>query len=118
MRIGGPAESAIIVRHLAGGTEVRSAIPPASVVDGLIKIGGVSTGVRGDANADGQVDISDPLGLLSYFFLGSKAPACLGAGDFNLDGKLDLTDPIAILGTLFLGAPTPGGDEPREVPCS
>jgi hypothetical protein len=66
---------------------------------------------RGDPDADGIVNITDAVGLLSYLFTGGTPPACEDAGDSNDDGRLDISDPLAILGYLFLGSaelPSPG----------
>ena len=65
---------------------------------------------RADINADGKIDISDPIAELNYLFLGGDPIPCLDAADFNDDGALDITDPIAILGYLFQG---PGGSVPE-----
>jgi hypothetical protein len=60
--------------------------------------------LRGDASADGQVDIADALSIAGALFLGSPAPACMDAADANDDGAVDLSDAIAILRTLFQGS--------------
>jgi uncharacterized repeat protein (TIGR01451 family) len=73
---------------------------------------------RGRCNADDRFDISDPVFLLEYLFLGGSRPTCLDACDANDDGKLNITDPIALLAYLFQGAsalppPFPGcGEDP------
>lgn len=80
---------------------------------------------RGNINADAAFDISDPLALLSFLFLGSTALACLKAADLNASGVLDLSDAIYELAFLFLGGPPlPGpfaecGPEPAatELDC-
>src|SRR5262245_5306729 len=53
---------------------------------------------RGDSNADGRADISDPITTLSFLFQGGPTPGCLDALDANNDGALDLSDPIFFLG--------------------
>jgi hypothetical protein len=65
-----------------------------------------STAGSGDANADGRVDISDPVAILGHLFLGTRL-ACPGAGEVNGDGKLDISDPVYLLGYLFLGEKPP-----------
>jgi len=63
--------------------------------------------VRGDVNADGNVNIADPVCILSYLFSGeedpctSNLPRCFDAADANDDGTLDVGDPIALLSFLF-----------------
>ena len=66
--------------------------------------------IRGDCNGDAVVDISDPIYLLNYNFVGGvEDPACLAACDANADGEAtgSTTDPIYILNHLFLGGPAP-----------
>ena len=75
---------------------------------------------RGDTNADGTVDISDPISNLGYQFLASFEPTCTDALDFNDDGEVDVTDPIASLTYQFLNGqrpepPFPGcGPDPTD----
>jgi len=58
--------------------------------------------LRGDANADGKIDIADAVRVLAYLFGGGQtALVCLAAGDANDDGKIDISDAIKILGHLF-----------------
>lgn len=90
-------------------------------VPGVLKIarsGGPGPGpdlprfLRGDANTDGQIDISDPIATLSFLFLGIGQLACEDAADTNDDGKLDLSDPVSNLTATFLGRfeiPPPSG---------
>ncbi|RTZ91622.1 MAG: hypothetical protein DSY92_03970, partial [Planctomycetota bacterium] len=73
--------------------------------------------VRGDANGDGSLDISDPVGMLTYLF-GGGTSNCLDSLDVNDDGSIDISDPVYMLGFLFSGgnpptAPFPGcGPDP------
>ena len=65
--------------------------------------------MRGDANTDGRVDLSDAIFLLAYLFSRGESPSCLDAADANNDGSVAIADPIAILAHLFAGA----GDLPE-----
>ncbi len=58
---------------------------------------------RGDANADGALQINDPILVLNRLFLGGEAIPCEDAADADNDGTLQLNDPIAVLNRLFLG---------------
>ena len=62
---------------------------------------------RGDCNADGNVDVTDPVANLGFQFVGTFDPSCRDACDFNDDGIIDITDPIANLTHQFLGGPPP-----------
>ena len=62
---------------------------------------------RGDCNADGEQDISDPVALLSFLFTGGATPPCLEACDATGDRVSDISDAIYLLGHIFLGGPPP-----------
>jgi antitoxin (DNA-binding transcriptional repressor) of toxin-antitoxin stability system len=64
---------------------------------------------RGDANADGEVDLSDGSRTLGHLFLGQLAPPCLDAADADDSGELELTDAVFTFAHLFLGGPPPDG---------
>jgi len=80
--------------------------------------------IRGDANDDSAVDLSDAVSALGTLFLGNDEPACLAAADSNDDGGFDIGDPIYLLNFLFRGGgappapfPTPGEDPTPDLPC-
>jgi len=81
--------------------------------------------IRGDVDGNARLDLSDPVGLLGYLFLGREEPGCLDAGDSNDDGALDLSDALYTLFSLFLGGSPPappfpgcGGDPtPDDLGC-
>ena len=62
--------------------------------------------VRADANADGVIDISDPISVLDYLF-GTATNTCDDAVDSNDDGGLDVGDVVWTLSYLFAGGPWP-----------
>ena len=68
-------------------------------------LGGPEVTVRGDANGDTNIDISDPVHTLQHLFLGGPAPACAATADANADGAIDISDPTYTLQHLFLGGP-------------
>ena len=63
--------------------------------------------VRGDSNADGQVDVSDVIYTLRYLFLGGDVPGCVKAADVDDNGTVNITDPISLLDVLYLGGSAP-----------
>jgi hypothetical protein len=77
-----------------------------------INVDFVSVGfVRGDANADGAVHVSDAVRILMYLFMGAPPPPCLDAADSNDDGEVAMTDAILILMDFFIPdtrIPAPG----------
>ncbi|MBI4587065.1 MAG: IPT/TIG domain-containing protein [Planctomycetes bacterium] len=78
--------------------------------------------IRGDANNDGSVDVSDGIVILEDQFLGKAAAApCRDALDANDSGDIDISDPIYLLTALFIGGdpikppyPQPGLDPTPE----
>lgn len=60
--------------------------------------------VRGDANGDMMVDISDPVQVLNYLFVGGSLD-CLDSADANDDSTVDISDSVATLNYLFVGGP-------------
>ena len=65
----------------------------------------VATFVRGDANQDTRVDISDALKILFYLFAGASS-TCPDALDGDDSGDISLTDAIYLLRYLFQGGDT------------
>ena len=79
--------------------------------------------VRGDANADGAVDMSDAVFLLEHLLLERGTLSCRAAGDANADGRVDIADPVTLVGHLFRARgplatpfPTCGNHEPGTAP--
>jgi hypothetical protein len=70
---------------------------------------------NGDVNGDGFVDVSDPVYLLRFLYLGGSDPVILACAPFNQvengdidgSGKYEITDPIRLLSFLFMGGPPP-----------
>lgn len=82
--------------------------------------------VRGDANRDGSINLSDAIAILDHLFRGIPL-SCEDAGDVDDSGSLNLTDAIGLLGYLFRSGeapraphPTPGADPTPDglSPCS
>lgn len=71
--------------------------------------------VRGDANQDGTLDISDPIGILAHLFSGAPV-TCNDAVDSNDDGQIDISDAIYMLAHLFAGGPDPKPPYPQIGP--
>lgn len=77
--------------------------------------------LRGDANGDSAIDITNAISVLEASFLGRPVIPCRDAADINDDPSVDITDPLLMLEYQFLGtfqppAPGPtscGPDPPR-----
>ena len=77
--------------------------------------------VRGDANSDDRVDLSDAVRIINSLFLGGPSPSPLDSADVDDDGALNVTDAIRVLDFLFRGGPRPpapfpfpGGDPTQD----
>jgi hypothetical protein len=76
--------------------------------------------VRGDANFDDAVGISDAIFTLRFLFQGGVWPACEDAADTDDTGSITLTDAVRLLEHLFRsGPPLPppypeDGEDPTE----
>ncbi|MBN1420429.1 MAG: alpha-2-macroglobulin [Planctomycetes bacterium] len=79
-----------------------------------ITVGGEYPFVRGDANADGRIDLGDAVSILSHLFGGEKMP-CEDALDVNDDGILMIDDAIRLLMYLFV-SPDPPIPAPFDAP--
>ena len=67
--------------------------------------------IRGDATADGAVDIADPVAILVHLFRGVPL-GCLDAADADDGGTVDLTDAVRLLEHHFRGGPSPAAPFP------
>ncbi|MGE4620335.1 MAG: hypothetical protein AAEJ04_11065, partial [Planctomycetota bacterium] len=82
--------------------------------------------IRGDANQDGNVNLSDAITTLMVLF-GIESSSCLESLDIDDDAQLTLADPLRILDHLFGNGPPPGApfpdlgpdpDPAQGLPCS
>jgi hypothetical protein len=63
--------------------------------------------IRGDANGDGEVDISDPVRVLTVLFLGGAEISCPDAADSADEGAVTISSAVRILDFLFQGSAAP-----------
>jgi hypothetical protein len=63
--------------------------------------------IRGNANDDSKLDISDPIWILAQLFLGGPAASCPDAADTNDDGVIDISDAVYLITFQFLGGYPP-----------
>ena len=59
--------------------------------------------LRGDANQDGRINITDGLFVLNYLFLGGPEPSCMEAANFSDGFELDIATPVYLFRALFVG---------------
>lgn len=63
--------------------------------------------LRGDANCDKKLSVSDVVYLINYLFKGGPPPVELLLGDANCDGKVSVADVVYLINYLFKGGPPP-----------
>lgn len=64
--------------------------------------------IRGDTNSDSEVDLTDPIFLLTHLFGGGRAPDPPESGNVDGVGAVDLADAVYLLQYLFTeGDPPP-----------
>ena len=63
--------------------------------------------VRGDADDNGIVNLTDAIFNLNYLFIGGAEPTCQDSADADNNGSLQLTDGVFILMFLFNGGAPP-----------
>ncbi len=91
----------------------------ASLVAGGFLVGDVCHGqaiaqfVRGDANADERIDLTDGVFVLNFLFSGTDSPPCMDAADADDSGRILLTDAVYLLANLFSGGPNPAAPFPE-----
>jgi hypothetical protein len=77
----------------------------AGVVTGFFDDVFVRSGVAGDVNHDGAVDVGDVFYLINYLFAGGPPP--LGPADANSDDDVTVADVFYLINSLFAGGPPP-----------
>ena len=70
------------------------------------------TFVRGDANSDGEVNITDGVAILGFLFAGDVSLACLDAANTTDSGGLNISDAVSLFGWLFQSGTTPPPPSP------
>ena len=75
--------------------------------------GGGEAFKRGDADANGLVNITDSIFILNALFQGGTQPTCPDAADSDDNASVNITDAVFILNALFQGGaqPPPPGTE-------
>lgn len=83
-------------------------VAPSALIDGEIAFTAIPDYLRGDANEDGTLSITDAVVILEMLFFGMAPGSCPRTSDANSDGVRDIADVIALLDALILSsAPLP-----------
>jgi hypothetical protein len=65
--------------------------------------------IVGDANNDGDINVSDAVLIINYVFIGGDPPIPEEtSGDANCDGSVNVSDAVMIINFVFIGGNTPG----------
>jgi len=68
----------------------------------------LAAALRGDANGDDIVDVSDAVYIINYIFADGLPPVSACGGDANSDGYADVSDAVFIIDYVFVpGSPAP-----------
>jgi hypothetical protein len=116
----GPADGPTVNLKLLAPGEARVGLTvdqtlcsnPSSTEATIAVATGTDNWRRCDCSGDGARDISDPITLLSWLFLGAGKPDCPAACDCSGDGAIDITDAIFDLNFQFLGGEPPPAPYP------
>jgi len=77
------------------------------IVD-LANLGKLRSFLRGNANGDSRIDMSDAITTLGFLFLDEPQRInCQDASDTDDNGVIDITDAIYLLNHLFIGGSPP-----------
>ncbi len=61
----------------------------------------------GDANGDGDVNVSDAVWIINYVFVNGDPPDPLQAGEVNCDGSVNVSDAVWIINYVFVSGYAP-----------
>jgi hypothetical protein len=89
----------------------EGSVVEAGVDDFSVSVYACSYIVSGDANGDGQVELSDVVYIINYLYKGGSAPECdpvTDCGDVNNDEIVDISDVLYLINYLYKGGPPPG----------
>jgi hypothetical protein len=78
-----------------------------AIIREVIDCGSPIEFLRGDADANGRVNLTDTIRILSYLFLGVSSLSCPLSADVDDNDILEITDGIGILSFLFMGGSEP-----------
>jgi len=64
-------------------------------------------GIRGDADDDGSLNITDAVFLVDFIFFSGPPPPCFEEGDVNGDAAISVADAVHLVQYIFFGGPPP-----------
>ena len=94
-------DPAVPVSLVVNGREIEPATEPGRALASAVRF------LRGDSNADAEVNLTDAVFTLEWLFRSGRAPDCVDAADANGSREVDISDPVHTLNFLFNGGPAP-----------
>ena len=73
--------------------------------------------LRGDVDQNGEINLTDPVAILSHLFRGSGPLDCEAAADADTSGEINLSDGVYVLLFLFQGGRPPAAPWPECEPA-
>jgi subtilisin family serine protease len=67
----------------------------------------LSSDIRGDANGDQTVNVSDAVHIINYIFLNGEPPVSQCGGDANNDSDVNVSDAVFIINYIFINGSPP-----------
>jgi hypothetical protein len=92
---------------VVNGREVEPTTEPGRALASAVRF------LRGDSNADAEVNLTDAVFTLEWLFRSGRAPNCVDAADANGSRDVDISDPVHTLNFLFGGGPAPPAPFPE-----
>jgi len=82
----------------------------------ISKLSSETSYICGDANNDGDVNVSDAVWVVNYVFVGGDPPDPFEAGDANCDGEVNVSDAVWIVNWVFVGGNDPCDSDGDTIP--
>lgn len=74
--------------------------------------------LRGDANNDKVVNVTDAISINNFLFSGGPEPPCMNQADANNSGIVDVADSVFLLNWLFSTGSEPPYPGPHNTRCT
>jgi len=84
-----------------------SAPQKSDVQDLTLRVTSGTPFLRGDANGDSKVSVSDVVYIINYLLKGGPTPSPLDKANTNCDGAISITDIVYLINYLFKSGPPP-----------
>jgi PKD repeat protein len=97
-----------------GGFSVYPALTPSTVRIRIVEPPFPRFFLRGDADGNGKLELTDSIRILNFLFLGGAKPPCMDAADFSDSGRVDISQAVGLLNYLYQGGSQPAVPFPTK----